>query len=303
MTSLKLFRIGDTKVKELESRSSAIEKSLQTLIEKNLQTMLGIRFVASEYPIRKDLRSKIDTIGVDENASPVIIKYKRASNENILSQGLYYLDWLAEHRPDFQRLVVQRLGRDAGEAIQWNNPRLVLIAGDFSRFDKYAADQLGRHIELVRYRQFDIGFLLLELAYVTKATPTTVSREEFAEADSTSSSVTELLEQSDRQLFDLYQSLAYFLEALGDDVHKTTYATHFAFRRLKNFVCVVPDPDIKGYRLYLDLEVDQIRLEKGFTEDVRESVHAGSGDVEILIRSEDDLEHAKALLTQSYATN
>ena len=32
--------------------------------------------------------------GIDENCSPVIIEYKRALNENVINQGLFYLDWL-----------------------------------------------------------------------------------------------------------------------------------------------------------------------------------------------------------------
>ena len=35
----------------------------------------------------------MDSIGIDENNCPVIVEYKRSSNENIINQGLFYLDW------------------------------------------------------------------------------------------------------------------------------------------------------------------------------------------------------------------
>jgi hypothetical protein len=34
----------------------------------------------------------------DENGSPVIFEYKRSVNENVINQGLFYLNWLLDHR-------------------------------------------------------------------------------------------------------------------------------------------------------------------------------------------------------------
>ncbi len=70
----------------------AIEKSLQTLLEKHLEAFLDVRFLASEYATGKTHGGRIDTLGLDDNNCPVIIEYKRALNENVINQGLYYLD-------------------------------------------------------------------------------------------------------------------------------------------------------------------------------------------------------------------
>lgn len=308
MTGLKLFRIGDKQVKELESHSTTIEKSLQTLIEKNLGTMLGMRFVASEIPTAKGPGGRIDTLGLDENLSPVVIKYKRALNENILGQGVFYLDWLMANRTKFHELAAKALAVETADTVQWNQPRLVLISGDYSRFDMHTADQLDRNIELVRCRQFDIGFLLLELVHVAHrdcvSSPVQELQEGCPEAGGGGGeSATARLERSERSLFDLYQSLVYFLEALGDDVHRVTFPSHFAFRRLRNFLCAVPDPDAKGHRLYLNLDPSQAALHQIENRDVGGMPHPGSGDLEILIKDENDLERAKPLLIESYEAN
>ncbi len=85
---------------ELAAASAvAIEKALQTLIERNLGALLGVRFLASEYSTGKTHGGRIDTLGIDENGSPVIIEYKRSTNENVINQGLFYLDWLLDHGP------------------------------------------------------------------------------------------------------------------------------------------------------------------------------------------------------------
>jgi hypothetical protein len=54
-------------------------------------------------------------------------------------------------------------GREAGNKIDWSGPRLLCIAGDFTRYDEYAVLQIPRNIELLRYRRYGGDLLLLEL--------------------------------------------------------------------------------------------------------------------------------------------
>lgn len=92
MGDIKLFAINNNHVKELDGQSVAIEKSLQNTMEQNLEAFLGIRFLETEYSTGKKHAGRIDTLGLDENSSPVIIEYKRSVNENVINQGLFYLD-------------------------------------------------------------------------------------------------------------------------------------------------------------------------------------------------------------------
>jgi hypothetical protein len=158
MSDIKLFRIDNGKAQELAGSALAIEKTLQSLMERNLEPMLGIRFIASEHSTGKAHSGRIDTLGLDENGSPVILEYKRSSNENVMNQGLFYLDWLLDHRAEFTLLAMKALGTDVEEKIDWSAPRLVCIAGDFTRYDEHAVSQIGRNIELYRYRWYDDGF-------------------------------------------------------------------------------------------------------------------------------------------------
>jgi len=92
MSDIKLFRVGDGGVDELQGRFVAVAQSLQVLIEKHLQELLGVRFLALQYSTGKTQAGRIDTLGIDENGSPVIVEYKRAVNQNVINQGLFYLD-------------------------------------------------------------------------------------------------------------------------------------------------------------------------------------------------------------------
>jgi RecB family endonuclease NucS len=131
MSDIKLFRIASGAVTELAGTTDTVEKSVQVLFEKNLEALLGVRFLATEYTATHG--GRIDTLGLDENGCPVILEYKRASNENVINQGLFYLDWLMDHRKDFQWLVMEKLGKAAAEGVDWSAPRLICIAGDFNR--------------------------------------------------------------------------------------------------------------------------------------------------------------------------
>jgi len=73
------------------------------------------------------------------------------ANENVINQGLFHLDWLMDHQAEFKLLVLDKLGKGTCESIEWSAPRLLCIAGDFTRYDEHAVLQMNRNIELIRY--------------------------------------------------------------------------------------------------------------------------------------------------------
>ena len=89
MADLKLFRIAEGHATELTSASVALERSLQFVIEDNMQALFGVRLVQSEFLDGLRHGGRMDSIGLDENGSPVIFEYKRAVNENVINHGLY----------------------------------------------------------------------------------------------------------------------------------------------------------------------------------------------------------------------
>jgi RecB family endonuclease NucS len=110
MSDLKLFRIENGVAVELIGTALALEKPLQVLIESNMEALFGVHFLESEYSTGKKHGGRIDSLGIDENGTAVIFEYKRSVNENVINQGLFYLDWLMDHRGEFELLVVKKLG-------------------------------------------------------------------------------------------------------------------------------------------------------------------------------------------------
>lgn len=303
MSDIKLFRLGPTGPDELTGKSVAVEKILQTLVESNLETFLGVRFFASEYSTGKTHGGRIDTLGIDENNCPVIIEYKRSTNENVINQGLFYLDWLLDHRGEFALLAMKQLGPAIEDTIDWSSPRLLCIAGNYTRYDEHAVQQINRNIELLRYRHYDDGYLVLELVNATTGTEdlsSTGGSSDPKVSKNQYKTVSEYLDQAGEDLRSLYQSLEDYLLALGDDVTKKTLKLYFAFRRIKNFACVEVHPQAKHLLVFAKVDPEAVGLEAGFTRDVSKIGHFGTGDLEIKLTSQDDLEKAKPLLLASY---
>ena len=101
----------------------------------------------------------------------VIFEYKRAVNENVINQGLFYLDWLLDHRAEFKLVVLERLGADIAAELDWATPRLICVANGFTRYDEHAVQQINRSVELYRYKDYQGDLLALELVSAVTAPP------------------------------------------------------------------------------------------------------------------------------------
>jgi predicted transport protein len=304
MSEIKLFRLTHGTAAEVAGEAGGLEKSLQTLLEKNLETMLGVRFVASEHGTGKLHKGRIDTLGLDENGFPVILEYKRAVSENVISQGLYYLDWLLDHKADFKLLVLDRYGAAAAGEIVWTNPRLICVAADFTKHDEHAIRQINRNIDLVRYRRFGSELLALELVAGTTAdAPPSADEDDPAVKPkpgkgSGDKLVKQALAEMDDRVRDLYEGLRSYILALGSDITEQENKLYMVYRRIKNFACVVVQKG--GLVVYVKVDPSSVPLVPGFTRDVRNVGHWGTGELEINIREKQDLERAEALVLRSY---
>ncbi|MDH5300505.1 MAG: DUF5655 domain-containing protein [Gammaproteobacteria bacterium] len=303
MSDIKLFRTDAKGVVELPSQSMALERSLQSLMEKNLEALLGVRFLASEYSTGAKHKGRIDTLGIDENGCPVIIEYKRNTNENVINQGLFYLDWLMDHQAEFKLLVLEQLGKEAADEIEWGGPRLLCIAGDFTRYDEHAVLQMNRNIELIRYRHYPDGFLILErvnsVTVESVAAPSSHSHTG-AKSKQVYTTVSQYLERAPEQVKSLYQDVEDLLLSLGDDVEKKVLKFYVAYKRIKNFACVEVRVQAMCVVVYLKCPTTPDYIIDGFTRDVSNIGHFGTGDLEVTLRSKEDVERARHLFELSY---
>lgn len=298
MADIKLFDIGG-KVKQLQSGNVTLEKELQTVIENNMETFFGVTFLASEYKTTDG--GRMDSIGIDENHCPVIFEYKRSIKENVINQGLFYLNWLLDHKDSFKVLVIEKLGLKEADKIDWTMPRVVCIAGDFTKYDESAIKQMNRNVSLIRYKKFGADLLMFEQINENIAAAIPDSEMPTAKAKSADKTFEEQLKTANESVKTLYQDLTNYILSLGDDVCETHLKLYAAFKKIRNVVTVVVLK--KKLVLNLPLDVATVTFEDGFSRDVTNIGHWGCGAVELYIQNAADFEKAKPLLDRAYNEN
>lgn len=311
MSDLKLYQVANGSAVELEPSASKLERDLQLIIEENMETFFGVRLLQSEFSTGPVHGGRMDSIGIDESGTPVIFEYKRNVSESVINQGLFYLDWLLDHRGDFTMLVINTLGAEVADTIDFTSPRLVCVANAFTRYDEHAVRQMGRSIDLVRYQQFEGDLISLELFASTTAGTTVLSAASTTKAAGVAGSngsgkyatFVQYLDSSPQEVKDLYQDLCLQIEAMGDDITMKMTKYYVNFRRLKSFVSIEVYPQKKKLMVYVKVDPAAVELEDGFSRDVTNIGHLGNGNLELTLASPESLVKALPLIQISYEAN
>ena len=298
MADIKLFNINGA-VKEYQCGTVTLEKELQTIIENNMNIFFGVTFLASEY--RTTDGGRMDSIGIDENHCPVIFEYKRSVKENVINQGLFYLNWLLDHKDSFKVLVIEKLGLEAANEIDWTMPRVVCVAGDFTKYDESAIKQMNRNISLIRYKKFGNDLLMFEQVNENIAAAIPDSDSPAAKSKAAYKTFDEQLALADKSIQVLYQDLSNYVLSMGDDISENHLKLYAAFKKIKNVITV--DAQKKKLIVNLPLDPATVIFEEGFSRDVSGLGHWGCGAVELHLQNNADLEKAKALIDRAYNEN
>lgn len=300
MADIKLFSLKG-QVKELNSNQVPLEKELQQLLEQNMSTFFGVTFLKLEYRITN---GRMDSIGIDENNCPVIFEYKRSVNENVINQGLFYLDWLLDHKADFKLLVMDTLGSEQADKIDWSMPCVICVANDFTKFDEHAVNQMQRNIKLVKYKKFGNDLISLEYLNAPQVQPIEFDDgfvKQTKKSNSKDKDFDQYFNEAGIKNQNLFYSVRDYILSLGDDVSENRLKLYVAFKKVRNIICA------EVYRnnvcLHLRLNPDTVDLAQGFIEDVRNKGHWGTGDLRINLKSVEDFEKAKPLLDRAYNEN
>lgn len=301
-----LYQLKQNSAQQIKPSSFKNERELQKLFEENLESLLGARFIASEFTTGDRQRGRIDTLGLDEDGSPVIIEYKKSSKENVINQGLFYLDWLVDHKGDFTIAAQETLGKDI--EIDWSSPRLILVAESFSEYDKYAVNRIGANIQLWTYRKYGDGFLFLDSIFsnttqaeskknksVTTNTVEEESNEEvviYTTDDHLKDKPVEL-----KKLFDAFREKVFALNADGDILEKAS-KIYVSYKHGKNF-CEVAFL-ANSMKIWLDIPFSDIDDPNKLCRDVSKVGHHGTGHTETKLSNMSEIDNVMYLVEQSY---
>ena len=294
-----LYQIhSNSEVVQLKPSTFSSERELQRLFEANLLRLLGVRFIATEFFTGDRQKGRIDTLGLDQDGSPTIIEYKKSKKEDVINQGLFYLDWLVDHKGDFTIAAQGAFGGDVH--IDWSQPRLVLVAESFSKYDKYAVNRIGSNIELWTYHRYGDDLLFLDPLFVTNPRKQEEDTGAAGEIPQPLYSVEDHLKGKNENVQALFAALQEGVFALAEEgeIAEKPNKMYIGYKHGKNF-CEVK-LQANGIKLWLDILYDDLSDPHGLGRDVVGVGHHGTGDVEVKLNSLDDIEKVLALIEQAY---
>lgn len=204
-------------------------------MELNLEVLLGIRFVASEFSTGEKHGGRIDTLGLDEAGNPVILEYKWDKSDSVINQGLFYLDWLVDHKGDF--VVAAQKAFGPAIEVDWQAPRLIVVASSYTKYDSYAVNQLNVNLELLRYQHYADGFFVLEtvnqpLSAKPIKKPPAVEKQK---ADQTIYTLESHLARTPPTIQAAFMELRDLILALDGVVEKANQKSQVTYRTTKSF--------------------------------------------------------------------
>lgn len=230
-----IYKIDSNEVKQLALKKDGFgdEFSLRDFFaeNQNLDKILGVRFLEKEFRIPE---GRIDTLGIDENNSPVIIEYKWKENEDVFSQGLFYLNWLRKNKSHFELLVKNILGNEV--EVNWDQPRVILIAQGFNRYIKSAVQTVD-NVELKTYTLYEDDILHIENEY--SPFPEKVHSGKSVNGPEDKEAVYDLnyhLNITSTEMQKKYQQIREMILQLPDVEEKLAQKTGITYRTTKSFV-------------------------------------------------------------------
>jgi len=209
---------------------------------------------------------------------------------------------LLDHKAEFKLLVMEILGNDFANKIDWSMPQVICIASDFTKFDEHAVNQMQRNIKLVRYKKFGKDLILFEHLNAPKVQPTSdmpLGATSVAEKSaSQQKTFAQWYESVPVNIKNLYDTIRDYVLSLGDDITENKLKFYTAFKKIKNIACV----EIYQSKILIHLPIDSktVEMQKDFTRDMTNVGHYGTGNLQVCIKSIDDIEKAKPLIDRAY---
>jgi predicted transport protein len=196
--------------------------------------------------------------------------------------------------------------------VDWSDIRVICLAPNYKKYDLHAVSVMGANIELWRYRLFANSSLYLEEIYrkairtapdtadaPTKDPVMVAAGKKAAVTRATASyTVDERFEGKPKHVRELAQKVREFITGLDTAIEEVPKKSYIACKISQNIACLwIGNKEIA---IYLKLDPKEITPPLPIVRDVSEIGHVGTGDTEVSIESEADLEAAKPLIEKAY---
>jgi predicted transport protein len=297
-----LYANTDGTLKEVTEKPFKLERDIQTLFEKNLTEVMSLTLVRSEFSIKN---RRIDTLAFDEATNAfIIIEYKRDKNISVIDQGFTYLGLMLENKADFIVEYNEQLKRNLKrDDVDWSQTRVVFVSPSFTDFQIEATNFRDIAIELWEVKQYSNSTVSIHELKKSKSAesikPLAQQNKEFKQVVDQIQVYTEdqHLADASTEITELYEKFRNSILNLADGIDLVPQKLYLAFKKDKsNIACL--EFQKKRLKIWIGAKVGQLDDPKGLAIDVSSTGHYGTGDYELRVESDDDLEYIMSLVKQ-----
>lgn len=299
---MKIYTLQNDKLKEIGEKQFKLEREIQHLFESNLEEIMGLKLVRSEFTIKN---KRIDTLAYDEQTNAfIIIEYKRDKNVSVIDQGFTYLSLMLENKADFIVEYNEQLKKNLQRNdLDWTQTRVAFVSPSFTENQILATNFKDIAIELWEVKRYENNTVVINEVKKSRSAesikPITQQNKELKRVTDEIIVYTEddlLAAGSSDETRELYFKFRDAILNLANDIQVVANKRYIALKNNGNIVCM--NIQRKQIRMWINAKWGTIDDAKGIAIDVSNTGHWGTGDYEVNVTSDKDLEYILSLVKQ-----
>ncbi len=297
-----LFQINSNeRLTAIKEKPFKLERELQRSTEENLEIIFGLEFVKSEFSLNN---LRIDTLAFNpESKAFIIIEYKRDKSSSIIDQGYAYLSLMLNNQADFileynEQNPSKQLRRNE---VDWSQSRVLFVASSFNKHQQEAYNFRDLPLELWTIKRYNNNTIMYEPVRKSNAVESikTVSK-----TDNLVSQVSqevkvyteeEHLAEANEEMLELYEKFKNaILNFDGIDLKAQKLYLSFVLNRPVVGIRL----QRKALKMWLNLKQGELEDPKNLCRDVSSIGHWATGDYELIVQDDRELEYIMSLVKQ-----
>lgn len=303
---MKLFRLKQDKMNQLNENKFSKEIDIQKIVEGNLDQIFGLEFIKSEMSLNG---LRIDTLAYNrESNSFVVVEYKKDRTFSLVDQGYAYLSLLLNNKAEFILEYNNIKNESKGKRdIDWSQSRVLFVSPQYTRYQRQAVNFRDLPFELWEIHRFErdtFVFNQIESAERSESITLVSRKDDLVEQISKEIVVyseEEHVQNAPDAIRGLYEEFKEHVFDFGDDVDLKAVKLYVVFKAKSNFVSIVFQKS--QLKLYLPVPIGSLTDPLNLARDVSDIGHWASGDYEIILKPESDMTYILLLVRQSYEEN
>jgi predicted transport protein len=296
-----LYLNQNNKLKEIDEKPFKLEREIQKVFEDNLEAVMGLSLVKSEFTIKN---KRIDTLAFDKQSNAfIIIEYKRDRNLSVVDQGFTYLSLMLENKADFIIEYNESLGLNLKrDDVDWSQTRVAFVSTSFTENQILATNFKDIAIELWEVKQFENNIISVNSIKKTNAAasikPLTQQNQALKKVIEEIKVYTEEehIAYATEEIAELYVKFRDAILNLADGIEIKPQKLYIAFKKDNNIACV--EIQKKKIKIHIGARVGALDDARKLAKDVSNIGHYGTGDYELDVVNDKDLEYIMSLIKQ-----